>query len=442
MKKSTLIKLLLLGVLLAAQSGSATEAAAIANGHDYKAAKSDFEAALAGDRLADALAAADKLLASAAKPGKGEWRNEAQSYNYLVKALANRKIFARKECIALYERGIEQLEGYAKAALMVQYGLYLDTWALAGPEIVDQKFAEALAVPELTPAHKISLCQSAASHNGWSQRDKFGTRALGFAADDIALQGRIWRWYLGGNIRAMELDELCRRYDEALAKAELKEQLYGTHSIFGDYIRELIRRKEFEIALERFEQVPDDLKDTERRALLSLKGELYRRSAERYYDTPDPARLTLALEQYTTLLTELPTNQPQNTISCRLAIAELNHLLQRPQVAAEVASAALALVPQRETRESHHLAYLLALLAYEAEEYVKALSILEEAHTLICEKPGHMPRRRDIVELLVRSACAVGDFEKARAHGPTLLELVARHEKERYKIYLDGLQGR
>lgn len=86
--------------------------------------------------------------------------------------------------------------------------------------------------------------------------------------------------------------------------------------------------------------------------------------------------------------------------------------------------------------------YLLGRIAYDAEDYAKAAEILEAAYEHIRGKQGNFPKRREMVETLVRSACAIGDYAKSAAYAEDLLALVKNHEKRRYQVYIDGLKAR
>ncbi|NLN01897.1 MAG: hypothetical protein GX174_08355, partial [Lentisphaerae bacterium] len=89
-----------------AKAKAEAEAAAEKNGVVYAEAKAQFAAWITSNQLDKAATAARGLLDSAAKPGKGAWRNPAQTYDYVTKALGDKKIFGRKQAIAFFEEGI------------------------------------------------------------------------------------------------------------------------------------------------------------------------------------------------------------------------------------------------------------------------------------------------------------------------------------------------
>ena len=425
-----------------ARTRAEAEAAAVTNGIAYGDAKIRFESWVTSNQLDNAAAAARSLLESAAKPGKGQWRNTAQTYAYLTKALGEKKIFGRKQTIALYEEAFGRIAGVDKADLLLQYAFYLDDFALADAAKVKACVDQAFAVADLTSAQKIALCRRAAQRNNWAELDTYADKALAFAGNDIPAQAAAWQWRLSANLRSQPLDTLCKAYDTFLADKNFQAHIHGSSSPFSDYVRELIRRREFNRALALLDKAPKDLDERTRQAYLGIRADLHRQAGARYYDTPDPEELKLAIKAYETIIAEIPTNRPRDVIPFNISIAELAWQAGDTARAKATAEAMLKLIAQPENRESHQLLYLLGRLAYEAEAYAEATRILEEAYGYIRGKPGNFPKRREMVEDLVRSACAIGDYAKAAGYADDLLELVRGHEKKRYQIYIDGLKAR
>ncbi len=425
-----------------ARAKAAAEAAAVTNGMAYADARNRFESCVTSNQLDNAAAAARSLLESAAKPGRGQWRNISQTYAYLTKALGEKKIFGRRHTMAIYEEAIAKLSENAKAEMLLQYAFYLDDLALADEVKVKTYVDQAFAVAALTPAQKIALCRRAAQRNNWAELDAYADKALAFAGNDLQMKASVWQWRLSANIRERPLDALCKAYDTFLADKTFQDHIHGSSGPFSDYVRELIRRRAFGRALDVLDKAPKELDDRTRQAYLGLRAELHRQAAARYYDTPDPEELKLAIKAYETIVAAIPTNRPREVIPFNISIAELAWQSGDTARAKTTAAATLKLIAKPENRESHQLLYILGRLAYEAEAYADATRIYEEAYGYIRGKPGNFPKRREMVEDLVRSACAIGDYAKAAGYADDLLELVRRHEKKRYQIYIDGLKAR
>ena len=416
------------------------EAEAQANGVAYGAARAAFDSLMTSNLLDTAATAARTMIECAANPGKGGgWRDTGQTYAYLAKAFADKKIFGRKQAISFYEEAIGKLTGSAKAEMLMQYGFYLDDYALADEAAAGARIAEAFKVADLTPVQMIALCRAAAQRNDWREVDSYAAKALEFAGDDIKAQADVRRWQLQAGSRNKLLDDLCKDYDAFLADNKFKDHSQG---IFGDYIGELIRRRQFDKALALLDKAPKDLDDGTRRNNLRLRADLHRQSAARYYDRPDPDELKLAIAANETIIAGIPTNRPRDTIPYQVSIAELAWEAGDAARARTTAEATLKLIDNPANRESHQLFYLLGKMACEAGDYATATNILEGAYGYIRGKQGYFPRRRDMVEDLVRSSCALGDFTKASYYATDLLELVRRHEKRRYQIYVEGLSKR
>lgn len=423
-------------------AADAIDAAAQANGTAYNDAKISFDALIKSDQLEDSFIAAQTLLACAAKPGKGQWRNSEQTYAYLAKAYNNKKIFARKQAIALYEEAIGKLSGNALADMLMEYGFYLDDYALADAAKTKATVDQAFQVADLAVEKKIALCRRAALRNNWAELDTYVEKALDFAADDVTAQASIWQWKLSANIREQPLEDLCKAYETFLINETFKDHIHRPNSAFAVYVQELIRRKQFDRALALLDQVPEDLNSSTFLNYRRMKADLYQQAAERFYDKPDPDDLKLAIGVYETIIADIPTNQVRNTLSYQRMIAELAFQAGDTQRAKATAEATLQLIDNPENQESHLLFYLLGRIAYEAEDYAEATRILEEAYTIIRENPGRFTKRREMVEDLMRSACAIGDYAKSAQYADDLLELVRKHEKKRYEIYIDGLKAR
>lgn len=416
------------------------EAEAQANGAAYGAARATFDSLMTSNLLDTAATAARTMVECAARPGKGGgWRDTGQTYAYLAKAFADKKIFGRKQAIGFYEEAIGKLAGNAKAEMLMQYGFYLDDYALADEATAGARIAEAFKVADLTPAQKIALCRTAAQRNDWREVDSHAAKALEFAEGDIKAQTDVRRWQLQAGSRDKLLDDLCKDYDAFMADNKFKGH---SQVVFGDYIGELIRRRQFDKALALLDKAPKELDEGTRRNSLRLRADLHRQAAARYYDSPDPDELKLAIAANETIIAEIPTNRPRDTIPYQVSIAEIAWEAGDSVRARTTAEATLKLIDNPASRESQQLLYLLGKMACEAEDYAAATNILEGAYGNIRGKPGYFPRRRDMVEALVRSSCALDDFAKASDYATDLLELVGRHEKRRYQIYVDGLRKR
>ena len=425
-----------------ARAKAEAEAAAATNGVAYADAKARFDAWISSNQLDHAVAAARSLLESAAQPGKGSWRNSAQTYAYLTKALSEKKIFGRRQTIALFEEGIGKLSGEAKADLLLQYAFYLDDYALAEEARVRALVDQAFAVAELTALQKSALCRRAAQRNNWADLDAYAAKALAFAGDDIQAQAAVWQWRLAATPPDQLPEARDKAYEAFLSDKAFRDYIHGPNGPFSDYVRELIRRRANDRALAWLDQAPAGLDARTSQAYLGLRADLHRQAAARYFDKPDPEDLKLAIAAYETIIAGIPTNRPRDVIPYQVSIAELAWQAGDTARAKATAEATLKLIAQPENRESHQLLYILGRLAYEDEAYAEATRILEEAYGYIRGKPGNFPKRREMAEDLVCAACAIGDYAKAAGYADDLLELVRNHEKKRYQIYIDGLKAR
>jgi hypothetical protein len=426
----------------AAQDKAAGEAAAVANGEVYNTAKIAFDSILKSNKLEHAFAAAKAMLASAEKPGKGAWRNTAQTYDYLAKAFSDKKIYGRKQAIALYEEAIASLAGDDQADLLLKYGYYLNAFALADEAKANAYVDQAFQIPGVTDAKKIALCKAAAQLDNWKTLDPWTAKAMAYARDDVKLQAGIQQWRLSANIREQDLDALCAAYDAYIADAKYADFIHGSNGPFRDYVSELSRRKQYARALDLLAKAPGNLPPDALLAYRKLTAEIHQKAAERYYDSPDPVDLKLAIGMYETIIADIPTNKLRDTVPFKVSIAELAHQAGDVQQARDMANAVLQLNNNPLTSEYHRMQVLLGRIAYDAEDYATAAAILEAAYASIREKPGNFPRRRELVEMLVRSLCASGETAKSATYADDLLAVVKDHEKRRYQIYVDGLKSR
>ena len=425
-----------------ARARAAADAAAATNGVAYADAKARFDAWISSNQLDNAVAAARGMLESAAQPGKGIWRNSAQTYAYLTKALVEKKIFGRRQTIAIFEEGIGKLSGEAKADLLLQYAFFLDDYALADEARVKALVDQAFTVADLTTVQKIALCRRAAPRRNWAELDDYAAKALAYAGGDIPTQAAVWQWRLAATPPDQLPEARDKAYETFLSNTAFQNGIHGANGPFSDYVRELIRRRAFDRALAWLDKAPTELDARTRQAYLGLRADVHRQAAARYFDTPDPEELKLAIAAYETIIAGIPTNRPRDVIPYQVSIAELAWQAGDTARAKATAEATLTLIAQPENRESHQLLYILGRLAYEDEAYAEATRILDEAYGYIRGKPGNFPKRREMVEDLVRAACASGDFAKAAGYADDLLELVRNHEKKRYQIYIDGLKQR
>jgi len=425
-----------------AKSKAEAEAAAAKNGAAYAEAKAQFDAWITSNQLDKAATAARGLLDSAAKPGKGAWRNPAQTYDYVTKALGDKKIFGRKQAIAFFEEGISKLTGEARSDLLLRYADYLETYALADEARVAALIEQAFADKELTDAQRIAICRRAGQQGNWSKAEDFAPRALIYAGTNAQAQVGIWQWRFLGNRRKMTTRQYAEAFEAVLNDKALKDHIFAFRGLVHSYVGELIYRREFDRALAWLDKVPEDVDARTRRSFLGQRAELHQKADQRYFDQPDPEGLKLAIATYETIIAEIPTNRPRDVIPYQVSIAETALQAGDTARAEATATETLKLIDQPGNRESHQLFYVLGRLAYEAEDYAKAVTILEDAYGHIRGKPGNFPKRREMVEDLVRAACAIGDYAKAADYADDLLELVRSYEKRRYQTYVEGLKKR
>ena len=141
-----------------------------------------------------AATAARGLLDKRRQTPQGAWRNPAQTYDYVTKALGDKKIFGRKQAIAFFEEGISKLTGEARSDLLLRYADYLETYALADEARGCRPDRAGLRGQGTDGCPGIAISKRAGNSSFDSRPKTSPPGALIYAGTNAQAQVGIWQW--------------------------------------------------------------------------------------------------------------------------------------------------------------------------------------------------------------------------------------------------------
>ncbi|OGV52347.1 MAG: hypothetical protein A2X49_08300 [Lentisphaerae bacterium GWF2_52_8] len=421
------------------------EAKAVSVGEAYAAELAKFNTSLKDNKLDEASASAKEMIKLSAEPGKAPWQPTMRTYFNVIKQFEGKKLFGSKYTLALYEDAIKNTTAAnEKADLTLQYGLFLYKYALVDDKKAKDIIESAFSIPDISKEKQIQLCQRVAEADPSENLDAYSERALSYAKDDPVMRIGIYSWiiraYKDKNLDRE--DEIVPLYEKILADKSYSDELLL--KMGREMVEYLNKTKQFDKSRAYLNKTLPTLQAREKLSFLWLLADTHKKAAVRFYSEPDKKDLQLAIDAYRESIKEIPQDKVFDIANVRLQIAETAYTMDDyPTVIAEATQIlAIPELQQKQLGTKLRAEYFLGQAAYAEEDYAKAIEILEPIWKETQSKPQNSVPRRDLIETLVRSYCAVRDFEKATGLSDELLKSVKNHEQARYKIYIEGLKQR
>ncbi len=430
------------------------EARAVEVGKAYETERANFDQALKDDKLEEAAKAAKAMIELSSEQGKPPWQPAIRTYSNVIQKFEEKKVFGSRHTRAFYEAALKTLEdGDVKADMTLSYGQFLYTYALVDDKEAIALINSAFDIPGVTDRKKMGLCERIAGHVAGRMRgratpyldiDRYTDMALAYAKDDPAAVTGISAWMVRSYGQLGREDEIIPLYEKFLADKVYENRHAGLGIEMVNYLN---RNRDYAKALEYLNKAIPKLEGPDKLRYQRLLADTYVRSADRFYSDPDKEDILLAINVHRDILKQTPYGNAFDIADSRISIAELAHTIGDFETAADEARQALAVPELAEKRIAAKLKaeYILGRAAYDQGIYPEAVEILARAWAKMAGKnvsPHQVPYRRDLLEKLVRGYCAVGDIPKAIGLSGALLDLVADHERARYRIFIDGLQQR
>ena len=442
----------------AARTKAEAEATAAQVGKAYAGELARFEQSLKDNNLDEASAAARALIELSAEPGQPPWQPRIRTFNNVIRRFEQCKVFGSRHTRAFYEAALSSFgDGDDKADLTLRYGMFLYTYALVDDKEAIAVISSAFDMPGVAERRKLDLCRQIVEHVAGRTRgrygratpyrdvDRFTEMALAYARNNPAAVTGIAAWMVRIYGQLGRDDDIVPLYEKLLADKAYE----GQHAVLGiDMANYLNRKKEYTKALEYLNTTIPELEGADKLRYQRLLADTYARAASRYYADPDPEDIRLAINVHRDIIRQIPAERAFEMADTRLLIAQLSVLIGDYKTAVEEAGTALAVPELAEKRIFTKLKaeYLLGQTAYAQGNYPEAVEILararEEMGGIENLRPHQVPFRRDLVEVLVRGYCAVGELRKAADLSDDLLGLVGSHERARYQISIDWLKRR
>ncbi len=426
-----------------AEAKARAEALAAQVGQDYAAAVTNLDKALKDNKIDEAVVAANAMIKLAGEPaGKSPWQPTLRTYLNVIAKFEDKKVFGAKHTVAFYEAALQNTTNVNdRADLLFQYGSFLNRFALVDEKKALDMMESAFNVPGITLQKQIQLCRKAGERDNWADLDRYAGKALALATNNPAAELEVYQWMAGGYGRCGRGDEVVPLYRKLL-----EDKTYESNKLrlASGLVSQLNRQKSFEESVAYLKELIPSLQGRDRTDFQRTLADTYKQSAARFYSPPDKTDMQLAIGIYRDILKDMPQDKPLDTVDTRLTIAELAASIKDyATVTAEVGQVlALPDVVQKRAGSAMKARYMLGQVAYAQGDYPKAVEILGALRNDLETMKGVNPDRRELVEMLVRSYCAVKDFEKAIALSDELLNLVRDHERGRYQAYISGLKQR
>lgn len=439
MKRELCLAVLMCMVLTLAGRGAETPAAAGALPESagdtavrlaaaYAASLQDLDAALKSNDLSRARAAGDALLALADTPvppgfrGRPPWKARIPALQDLIGKFQQKRLFGADETCRYFEQLLGTLEGRERELQAIRYATFRYTYALGDDAELLAVIDTAIASPLLKPADRVKACLERAGLCDFSDYEAYQERALAAAADDADLRATVYR--AGFNTeRARGTAAVLGDLRAAMADPVLKPRLLaagrGHAAAFArQIVASLNRLKRYDEGLAFLEACVTSAPPAEVSLASELMAGIHLLKARRYYAAESPLELERALACCTRAIDTLPDDDPAGLMTRLLLRMDVaGRLNRRAQVEADAARLETRLADRRE-QWAGEAGYLRGLAAYQAGAYADARA---RFGAIPLEKV-HKRRKIRILDCLIRSCCALGDYEAALAYRPAFEE--------------------
>ena len=442
-----------------APAGESAADAAVRLADVYAARLQDLDGALKSNDLARARMAGDAMLALADAPvppgfrGRPPWKTRIPALQDLVGKFQKLKLFGAAETCRYYEQLLGALEGRERELAVIRHATFRYTYALGDDAELLAAIDNAIASPLLKPADAVKACLGRAALCDYDDYDAYRERALAFAADDADLRAIVYS--AGFNtVRQRGREAVLRDLRAAMADPVLKPRLLATgRGQAAAFARQIVASlNSMKLHDESLAFLEACVTNSPAPAEVSLASELmagiHLQKARRYYASESPLELNRALACCTRAIDNLPEDNDAGLMKLLLQRMDVaNRLNRRAQLEADAAQLEKRLASLREQWVAE-AGYLRGLAAYNAGAYADARARFGE----IPLEKGNRLRKVHILDYLIRSCCALEDYEAALAYRPAFEEanrnwgdlwcsfLGAGFDTERYAAFFKSLE--
>lgn len=414
----------------------------------YGALRKEMMELLKKNDLAGADAVAQKMMAVAQESEK-KYDNYHRLYLSkscadIADGFAGKKLFGAKYTVKWYEKALAA-DKEQNISIAQKYGIFLKKYYLADEAKIKKLITGALdggphSVSVL--ANYVGGCLDYYTHE---QLYDYMMKHAARMKDPAGLEGEQKRailWYVNKTINKKEYAKAIAFCDKYVAEKKCSD---GMKNFIATRKADALCYTDLQKGIAEFERILKVIDEKEKNEIRVMMIDHLEKNAYRFYLPNDPVHLKKIIE----IAREgMKDHVAVGFYGKRMIYARINAGLKLGDTAdLKAVFARLRTLPDLETKHHDILKAILfaeGKMAYDAENYATALAALEKMNALFNGKYHHMQvgNKVQMLDMIIRSSCAIGDYKKALSYKDVFLKNANRHTRNRYQVYFEHLEKR